>query len=1092
MRAVDGLISPRIGEFRRPGQINLSVRVHQLDSRDHSENMKHFILILSLFGLLLAPRLQAAIETTLNSTDILLQQELRQERIKTTTERVGIQLDAIIDEYERNGLGGDDVAVLKAIRGVLGSLTQSEIKKVIELLQFARLTTNSTKSSESTLNAYAGQKSIIVQLRHLLLEYKRQQIIREIARRFAELGKRQGNNMHETISLAKATMGRDARRSKESHRISLQLQSTEQVTLSDESKLVVGKLEEVVKEMDGIAAEKPKAAVARAQEGRLLEIVGGAAGDLKESKLLSAAGNEKRARDLFIELARMLRPDRNKLQVLKEALKELEQAIAKQEQVAKDTQEFPEQRSEQEDHKQQVEKHQAQVVDETEMVREDVEEAAPKAASALKESIEKMQEARGKLRDYELPRNQRKGAPPVANPVAEKQAEALKKMAEAKQDLEQQIAQAEKEKDEPQDKLQQMKKLLAEVSELSREQEMINEDSKAAAKQPEKLPSKSAQQEIQKAKTLDAQAKATPLLKPAAESLAEAAKQMDKAAKTMAKKLDAPASQQAAKDALKRAESQLSQEVAKLEQAEQQLAKLDELAKKVSALIEKQQQVQLDTAKAAESPEPQATQQAKDAAPKQQQLTYQTANAADDAQKDAPEAAKQLSQAESNMAKATADLKKPDAKAAREDQAKALADLQAAQRSIDQKKDQLSKELGKPEENKPDLLAQASQAVTKAQMEVNKAVNQLSRPASLNEFLKSQQESLARAVKAKAAEKPNSKALAQAQESTKQAAEKLKDNDVDAAIGEMAKAQAQLQAAAKETPSTPSAQSGKPQSQASNNPAGKPQASDSGKPAADGSKSPAGKSGEQQANAGKPGEPSGNQSGKPAGGQPQAGDQPSLPQLAKEQGDLKELATQLAQLSIQPASTPLDAANSMISPLASGSMNQLPLDAALALRQAQQALTAASAQAASNQASPAAQSAQTAQETLSKAASALALAQKGLGNKGEEAQKMAEAEGGKGESDQKGKGQAKGPGKNKAKDDSKEGEGDGNKGNFEGQGGTDGKLRQVADRNTFIGLPARERNAILQSMGEKYPEEFGPLVEQYLKNLSDAASKGSK
>ena len=1007
----------------------------------------------------------ATVETSINSTDLLLQQELRQEQIKSTTARVGAQLDGIIDEYDRNGLGGDDVAVLKAIRGVLGSLTESEIKKVIDLLQSARLTKDHAKSSESTLNAYAGQKNIIVQLRHLLLEYKRQQIIREIARRFNELGKRQGNNMHETIALAKATMGRDARRSKESHRISLQLQSTEQITISDETKIVFTKLESVVAEMDGIAAEKPRAAVAKGKDGRLVTIVASASGDLKESNLLSAAGNEKRARDLFIELARMLRPDRNKLQVLKEALKELEQAMEKQHQVAVEAEELKATKNK-DDVKEQVEKHQMQVVDQTEMVREDVEEHAPKAASALRESIERMQEARAKLNDYVEPRR-RSNTPPPAHPVLEKQAEALQKMAVAKQDLEAEIAKAEKEKEQPEDKIQKMKKLLAEVRNLAREQEMIAEDSKAAAKDPEKLPAKSAQQEIQKAKTLDAQVKATPLLKPAAESLAEAAKQMDKAAKALARKLDAPASQQAATDALKLAESQLAQEVAKLENAEQELAKLDALAKQVAELIERQQMVQLDTAKAAQSPDPKA-QLAKDmAAPMQKQLTHQTAKAADEAQQPAPDAAKKLEQAESNMAKANQNIAKADAKAAREDQAKALTDLQSAQRSIDKKKDELAAALGKPEENKPDLLAQASEAVTKAQMEVNKAVNELARPASLSEFLKSQQAGLAKAVEAKAAEKPNSKALAHAKDATKKAAEKLTANDIPAAIGEMTKAQAQLLAASQE--------------------AGDPTAKASPPAAADGAK-PSGKPGNQ------PGKPqsgdAGKQPGQPQQGQP--GEQPSTEQLAKEQGDLKELATQIAAMSVQPASTPLDAANQMISPLASGQINSLPLDAQLALRQAQQALTEASAKAAANQATPARQSAETAQQTLSQAASALALAQKGLGNKGEEAQQMAEAEGGRGESEQKGKGEAKGPGKNKAKDDSKDGEGDGSKGNFDGKGGTDGKLRQVADRNTFIGLPARERNAILQSMGERYPEEFGPLVEQYLKNLSDAASKGSK
>ena len=41
----------------------------------------------------------------------------------------------------------------------------------------------------------------------------------------------------------------------------------------------------------------------------------------------------------------------------------------------------------------------------------------------------------------------------------------------------------------------------------------------------------------------------------------------------------------------------------------------------------------------------------------------------------------------------------------------------------------------------------------------------------------------------------------------------------------------------------------------------------------------------------------------------------------------------------------------------------------------------------------------------------------------------------------------------------------------------------------FTGLPKRDRAAIQQSQGEKYPQEYGPLVEQYLKNLSDQSGK---
>jgi hypothetical protein len=42
---------------------------------------------------------------------------------------------------------------------------------------------------------------------------------------------------------------------------------------------------------------------------------------------------------------------------------------------------------------------------------------------------------------------------------------------------------------------------------------------------------------------------------------------------------------------------------------------------------------------------------------------------------------------------------------------------------------------------------------------------------------------------------------------------------------------------------------------------------------------------------------------------------------------------------------------------------------------------------------------------------------------------------------------------------------------------------------TFTRLPNRDRVALQQSQSEKYPQEYGPLVEQYLKNLSDQAGE---
>ena len=73
---------------------------------------------------------------------------------------------------------------------------------------------------------------------------------------------------------------------------------------------------------------------------------------------------------------------------------------------------------------------------------------------------------------------------------------------------------------------------------------------------------------------------------------------MDKAQKALSDFRNAPEAQQAALDALRKAEQQLAEQLSKLEEAERQLAQLEDLLKKLTAIIEQQQKVQFDTAKA--------------------------------------------------------------------------------------------------------------------------------------------------------------------------------------------------------------------------------------------------------------------------------------------------------------------------------------------------------------------------------------------------------------------------------------------------------------------------------------------------------------
>jgi hypothetical protein len=107
---------------------------------------------------------------------------------------------------------------------------------------------------------------------------------------------------------------------------------------------------------------------------------------------------------------------------------------------------------------------------------------------------------------------------------------------------------------------------------------------------------------------------------------------------------------------------------------------------------------------------------------------------------------------------------------------------------------------------------------------------------------------------------------------------------------------------------------------------------------------------------------------------------------------------------------------------------------------------------------------------------------------------MAQQGEGKGQGQGKGKGQGQGQGQTQANAQGRgkgqpSPQGNGNVGNWDGSGGADGPRQGTAGSSSFTRLPNRDRAALQQSQAEKYPQEYGPLVEQYLRNLSDQASE---
>jgi hypothetical protein len=950
------------------------------------------------------------------TADPVLTQEIKQQQIKSTTKKVGDQLEGIIAEFDRNGIAGEDVKVLRAIRSVIDRLSEQDMQKVIGFLQQARAATDAAASAKQATEAYAGQKMIIVQLQQLVLEYQRQQALYEISLRLKELASRQSANMWLGVGLAKSTEGKSGFSAfDENQKISLRYQQSEQTPLREETAGILKKLERLAQEIqDGVAAERPRAAVQQAREGGLLPALDAASGELREDnlKLLSAIGSEKRARDQMREIARLLILSQNPADALRQAIQELDHAMDVQKGVKGETA-----KTRRRDEADKRATDQAAVVDDTDLIRKDIDSLAPVASEHLRNATDKMQEARAALSSNDDPRARVEKATP-------RQDEALTQMQQARRALEEQLALAEEQEKKPENALAELKDLLEEVRDLIKKQDALKQETAAADVQG--LLSKAPKQGELKDKSQEAQTRAANKSPEAASSLSEAASQMQRSQNSLAGQQNNPAAQQAAIDSLQKAEQQLAQDIARLEQAEKDLAQLEDLLKRLVAIIEAQQQVHTSTAKLglASQPEPEPV---KALGITQSELSQQTSQLQQEAGQPAPRAAEYLGTANGHMKAAKAQLDKAAPKTAEASQAQALRDLYLAKQELEKRIEELQEMLGQPSGPSADALAEAQRRIREAQRQVNEALSQLQQaPPGLMETLQKQQQEIAKALDQLRQDTPESAPVSQAHQAADRAAQELSQSDLPRAIDAMKQARKGMEQASQ------SASNGQPQSK--------------------------------------------------------NGDSPSLSALSAQQAEVQKAAESLMSAqqnapasAMQAAADALQSADGTISPLTAGKLGRLPSGAQSALQSAQGSLNQGTAQASAGQNTPAQMSATDAADSLAQAQAALALAQAGLGSQPGPGQGQASSQG-QGKTPGQGQGQGQGQGLPPP-------QGTGNQGNWNGAGGADGQRAGTMGGGTFTRLPNRDRAALQQSQSEKYPQEYGPLVEQYLKNLSDQAGE---
>ena len=156
----------------------------------------------------------------------LIRQEVQQGNIGASLGRVARQLDAVIEEYDRNGVEGDDVDTLKRFRGMLNNLTRSEVTKIVKQLEQARLL--KAENNQNAFGAFAGQKQVTVQLEQIYLEWQRQQIFRELSSRFNRLAGTQRSNMQRTVDMYKKMAASSSYRYRDESKIDLRIQELDQ------------------------------------------------------------------------------------------------------------------------------------------------------------------------------------------------------------------------------------------------------------------------------------------------------------------------------------------------------------------------------------------------------------------------------------------------------------------------------------------------------------------------------------------------------------------------------------------------------------------------------------------------------------------------------------------------------------------------------------------------------------------------------------------------------------------------------------------------------------------------------------------------
>ena len=695
----------------------------------------------------------------------------KQEQIQSSSQKLGNELSAMIDEYERNGLNGDETKNLKSLKGVLSRLSDADMGKIVLLLKSAAEPADEKTAITAISGAYAQQKGVLVQLKQILASYAADQEALELAENVRQLADRQAANLQAAIETAQWSLA-GAKPAEGAVEASLQAQEAEQKAIAEESKIFQEKIRAFAKKTGN------KEVAERFNKGiedisKIVPNLEAAKDSLAGKKLFEAVGNEKTARDQMRQLARTITPPRDASELLREASLTLDKLISQQKAMLATTREtlakpieqwlaeelkkkqswqmaqlakkpetagllaLPLEKMAQAEPIKQIygnyvravmeplsgmEDRQGDMANQADLLSQDLDKSAKPAAELLRSAIPPMRDARTAF-------NRRDAAA-----ASKDEAGAIDAMEKAQASLGQQLAAAETSEALAGDKAGDLKEIQKQTQELKAEQAALAKAT-AAPKTPEQAAAATQKQAELQQKAAQLQQQASADAPAAAAALGAAAANMKQAASAMsnaAQAQQAQAQQQQAAQNLDKAGQQLDQQIGKLAEAQQDLDAAEKALKDLAVIIEAEQKLQLDTVQAAPA---QLKQPATIKALGPRQMGIQNETIAFQKTATAPDAQQPLKSAAAHMGSAQGSLENADAKLAESDEQKALADLYSIKKALEAQEQSAQQQLGTPPPaaDATAAAAQAATAVAQAQTQLGQAMQQMAAQAGTSQ-----------------------------------------------------------------------------------------------------------------------------------------------------------------------------------------------------------------------------------------------------------------------------------------------------------------------------------------------------------------------